>query len=177
MMDRSALLFALPLVALLAESRAACAQSETPVIASTAPLRVSAQRDTVLTLADLARLPRYRQRTGAPHHGAAPAPSPEYEGVAMRDVLALVGAPIGAAFRGRATASYVLVEAADGYRVIFSLDEIAPETEAAPIILADRKDGAALSAEEAPLRVIAPGARHSRWIRQVVRISVREAAP
>jgi DMSO/TMAO reductase YedYZ molybdopterin-dependent catalytic subunit len=44
-------------------------------------------------------------------------------------------------------------------------------------VLADRRDGQPLSPHEGPLRVIAPGARHSRWIRQVVRVSVRAAAP
>jgi DMSO/TMAO reductase YedYZ molybdopterin-dependent catalytic subunit len=101
-----------------------------------------------------------------------------YEGVAVSDLLGLVGAPLGAALRGRAVASYVLFEAADGYRVVFSLEEIGgADSTAARVLLADRRNGEPLGAEEGPLRIIAPGARHSRWIRQVVRISVREAAP
>jgi DMSO/TMAO reductase YedYZ molybdopterin-dependent catalytic subunit len=142
-------------------------------------VRISAQRDTTLTHGDLARLKRTQARVpGAGHaHDTAQA-SILYEGVAVSDLLALVGAPLGAALRGRAVASYVLIEAADGYRVVFSLDEIsATDSTTVGVLLADRRNGEPLGAEEGPLRVIAPAARHSRWIRQVVRISVREAAP
>jgi DMSO/TMAO reductase YedYZ molybdopterin-dependent catalytic subunit len=139
---------------------------------------VSAQRDTILTSAELDRMPRARLRVARPDHAGDTAhASDTYEGVALADLLALVGAPLGAALGGRSVASYVLVEAADGYRVVFSLDEVGPGTSTSPALLADRRNGQPLSSADGPLRVIAPMARHSRWIRQVVRISVRDAAP
>jgi DMSO/TMAO reductase YedYZ molybdopterin-dependent catalytic subunit len=142
--------------------------------AQSVTLRVSAQRDTILTVSDLARLPRSQLQVAQPGHGADTTHRQEtYEGVALSELLALVRAPMGSALRGRAVASYVLIEAADGYRVVFSLEEV----DSARVLLADRKNGAALSSQEGPLRVVAPNARHSRWIRQVARISVRDAAP
>ena len=67
-------------------------------------------------------------------------------------------------------------EAADGYRVVFSLDEAGARTPPT-LLLADRHNGQPLSPDEGAFRIIGPDARHSRWIRQVVRISVRDAAP
>jgi DMSO/TMAO reductase YedYZ molybdopterin-dependent catalytic subunit len=166
------LLGCLVLVAACASHARVAAQSPT------AALRLSAQRDTTLTAADLARLPRTQVRVAASGHAADSAHAQVlYEGVAVADLLALVGAPLGSALRGRAVASYVLVEAADGYRVVFSLEEAGARPQTPALLLADRRDGQALSPEEGPLRIIAPDARHSRWIRQVVRISVRDAAP
>ena len=146
---------------------------------ATITVRLSAQRDTTLTAADLARFSRSQVRVPAADHGGGDTAHAQvfYEGVAVADLLALVGAPLGSALRGRAVASYVLVEASDGYRVVFSLEEAGARGSAPSLLLADRRDGKPLSPDEGPLRVIAPGARHSRWIRQVVRISVRDAAP
>jgi len=147
--------------------------------AGAATIRISAQRDTTLSPGDLAGFPRAQIRVPAAEHGRDTAHADIlYEGVAVSDLLSLVDAPLGAALRGRAVASYVLIEAADGYRAVFSLDEIgAADSTTTRVLLADRRNGEPLGAEEGPLRVIAPGARHSRWVRQVVRISVREAAP
>jgi DMSO/TMAO reductase YedYZ molybdopterin-dependent catalytic subunit len=143
-------------------------------------LRLSAERDTTLTAHDFARLPR-TQVTVAPHrHGpdTAAASAPEaYSGVAVVDLLALVAGSREAQLRGRGVASYLLIEAADGYRVVFSLDELARQDATTPVILADRLNGAALAPNEGPFRIVAPGARHSRWIRQVVRLTIRAAAP
>jgi hypothetical protein len=62
-----------------------------------------------------------------------------------------------------------LIEAADGYRVVFALAEIDPAFATREIILADERDGKLLDAKEGPLRIVAPGDRRpARWARQVV---------
>ena len=168
-------IFALACLALASPraSRAQAAPASAP-----ATLRLSAQRDTTLTASDLARLPRSQVRVASSEHGGDTTHAQVLcEGVAMADLLAMVGAPMGSALRGRAVASYVLVEAADGYRAVFSLEEAGARAPTPRLVLADRCNGAPLPDDEGPFRVIAPDARHSRWIRQVVRISVREAAP
>ena len=160
----------------LASSRLSQAQatSQPPTVT----VRLSAQRDTTLAASDLARLPRSQIWVTDSAHGRDTAHARVlYEGVAVSDLLALVGAPLGSALRGRAVASYVLVEATDGYRVVFSLEEASARAPTPRLLLADRRNGQPLSPDEGPLRVIAPEARHSRWVRQVARISVREAAP
>ena len=172
-MTRSSPLVLLLGCAALSTSRPSDAQ----VAAQPVTVRISAQRDTTFTGAELARLPRSQIRVAASDHAGDSAHAQVlYEGVAVSDLLTLVGAPLGSALRGRAVASYVLVEAADGYRVVFSLEEAGAHTPPT-LLLADRRNGEPLSPDEGPLRIIAPDARHSRWIRQVVRISVRDAAP
>jgi hypothetical protein len=61
----------------------------------------------------------------APHEVAASAHgvTGRFSGASLADLVHLVGAPVGDSLRGPALASYVLVEAADGYRVTFSLAE------------------------------------------------------
>lgn len=154
-------ILALALVAVCVGSRVA-AQS-TPSV----ELRgVSGQR-TVLTSAALAKLPRY-EVTATAH-----AVTGKFAGASLADVVRLVGAPSGDSLRGSALASYVLVEAADGYRVILSLAEFNPSFTDRLILLADRKDGKALNARDGPFQLIVPDEkRPARWVRQVVRISV-----
>lgn len=70
--------------------------------------------------------------------------------------------------------AYVLVEAADGYQVVFSLPEVFPELEGRDVLLADRENGRPLDAKAGPYRiVVAQGAGYERWVRQVRRILVQ----
>ncbi|MGH7718323.1 MAG: molybdopterin-dependent oxidoreductase [Gemmatimonadaceae bacterium] len=97
--------------------------------------------------------------------------SRRYSGVALGDLLVRIGAPRGDSLRGPALASYVLVEAADGYRVVFALAELNESFTDRRILLADRKNGQPLSPSEGPFRLVVPGERRpARWIRQVTRI-------
>ncbi len=96
-----------------------------------------------------------------------------YEGVALIEILRLAGVPNGESLRGNALALYLVVEAADGYRAVFALPELDPRFTDRLIVLADRRDGQALSEMEGPLQIIVPAEkRHSRWVRQVVALRV-----
>ncbi len=101
----------------------------------------------------------------------------EYQGVPLGDLLARAGAPAGEALKGRnALSLYVVVEATDGYRALFSLAEIDSGFTDRVVLLADRRDGRPLSDREGPLQVIVPGERkHARWVRQVVRLVIGRA--
>lgn len=69
-----------------------------------------------------------------------------------------------------------LAEARDGYRVLFSLAELAPSLGNQRVLLVDRVDGEALSAEDGPWRLVMPGEAHpTRWARQVVTLRVAAA--
>jgi hypothetical protein len=97
----------------------------------------------------------------------------EFEGVLLVAVLKEAGVKFGSDLRGPALANYLVVEAADGYRAVFSLPEVDPDYTDHIILLADRRDGKPLGREEGPLRVVVLGEkRHSRWVRQVIALTV-----
>lgn len=130
-------------------------------------LRGPAGQTRVLAVADLAALPQREVRASA-HNVAG-----TFSGVSLADVVRLIGAPSGDSLRGKALASYVLVEAADGYRVTFSLAEFNSSFTDRLILLVNRKDGQPLSDRDGPFQLIVPDEkRPARWVRQVVRISV-----
>ena len=100
----------------------------------------------------------------------------KFEGVAARDVLKLVDAPLGAALRGKNLTVYVLAEAADGYRAVYALAEFDADFTDRIILIADRRDGEALSEKEGKLRIVVPGEkRPARWLRELTSISVKRA--
>jgi hypothetical protein len=89
-------------------------------------------------------------------------------------VLKAAGVKFGEALRGPALANYLLVEAADGYRVVFALPDLDFAFSDRVFLLADRHDGKPMNEKEGRLRIVVPDEkRHARWVRQVVAISVR----
>jgi hypothetical protein len=124
-----------------------------------------------MTAAEIARLPRRTVRA-KDHEGKESA----FEGVPLIEVLKAAGAKFGNDLRGPALATYLLVEASDGYRVVFALPELDPACTDRVVLLADRRDGAALGAKEGPLRIVIPDEkRHSRWVRQVIVLRLKRA--
>jgi len=99
--------------------------------------------------------------------------SHDFEGVALSEVLADNGAPMGKDLRGKELADYVLLEASDGYRVTFALADIDPDLGGTQAIIADKVDGAPLSAHDGPYRLIVPAdKRPARWIRMLTSITI-----
>jgi hypothetical protein len=128
-------------------------------------------KETRLTAAEWAKLPQQKVRAKDPHSGA----TFEYEGVFLPDVLKAAGITFGKDLKGPRLAAYVLAEAKDGYRVIYSIGEVDPDTGNIQILVANKKDGAALAGAEGPVRFVVPqDKRAARWIRQVSGISVHQ---
>lgn len=124
-----------------------------------------------LTAEEWAKLPRATIK--ARDHSGAEA---TFEGVSARDVVGLAGAPLGQELRGPRLALYVVAEAADGYKVVYALPEFDDGLTDGPILVADRKDGAALGEKEGPLRIVVPWEkRQARWIRQLTVLRIRQA--
>lgn len=117
----------------------------------------------------LGRLPR-KTVQAVDHDGKAA----EYEGVPLVELLQATGLGFGPdELRGNALEYYLVVEAADGYRVVFALPELAPGFTDRVVLLADRRDGNPLDAKTGPLRIVVPGEkRHGRWVRQVTGLRV-----
>jgi DMSO/TMAO reductase YedYZ molybdopterin-dependent catalytic subunit len=122
-----------------------------------------------LSAADLAKLPR-RAVKATEHDGK----SATFEGVALVEVLKLAGVEFGDKLRGKKLVSYLLVEAADGYRVVFALPELDPAYSDRVVLLADRRDAQPLSEKEGNVRIVVPDEkRQGRWVRQVVSLTIR----
>ena len=118
------------------------------------------------------------KQLGAMHHVTAKVREhnglvSEYEGVPLVDLLESAGLTFGKALRGKRLATYLLVQARDGYAEVFALPELDPAFNDRMIFLAYSKNGDVLPLEEAPLRVIVSDEkREARWIRQVVALKV-----
>ena len=77
------------------------------------------------------------------------------------------------AMRGPQLSQALLVEASDGYKVVFALAEIDPDFATREIILADKRDGKPLDAKQGPFRIVAPGDKQpARWARMVTSLRV-----
>ncbi len=100
----------------------------------------------------------------------------EFKGVALFEVLEKAGVTTGSTLRGENLAKYLLVGAADGYEVVYSLPEIDPEFTDQVVVLAYEKDGQLLPAGEGTFRLIAPlDKKQARWVREVRTIKVQFA--
>jgi hypothetical protein len=126
-------------------------------------------KQTVLSKGDLEALPTTTVTTGS---SDAPA---TFVGVAVRALLEKAGVGFGEALRGKRLASCLVVEAADGYRVVIALPELDPAFTDRQIVLAYLRNGKPLDEKEGPYRIIIPDEkRMARWVRQVTTLRIVE---
>lgn len=152
---------------LLGQQAAAPAQN----MPSAAELRVGGDVATPLNLSleELKKMPRKTLKVVNPHEKKTEV----YEGVPLEELLRRAGVPQGTNMRGGAMASYVVAEASDGYRVVFSLAELDPDFVDSEVIVADTLDGAPLGAKQGPFKIVAPHEkRPARWVRMLKSLTV-----
>jgi hypothetical protein len=99
-----------------------------------------------VSAAELAKLTRMSVKVASTDNQ-----STQYEGVNVSEFLQHLGVVLGKDLRGPRVANYLLFEAADGYRVVIAMVDVDPATTDRVVLLADRKDGAALPEKEGPL--------------------------
>jgi DMSO/TMAO reductase YedYZ molybdopterin-dependent catalytic subunit len=129
------------------------------------------ERTLKLTAADLGKLPRRSVR--AKDHGGKES---EYEGSPLVEVLKLAGVKFGEGLKGKNLTLYLVVEAFDGYRVVYALPELDPAYADKVVLIVDKRDGKPLDAKEGPLRLVVPDEKmHARWVRQVTGLVVKRA--
>lgn len=133
-------------------------------------LEVENGRSLKLTTVDIAKLPR-RELKAKDHEKEA-----SYSGVELREILRLAEVKLGAELRGSLMAAYVVIEAADGYKVVFGIAELDSGFTDKPVILADAKDSKPLTEKDGMWKIIVPDdKRPGRWVRQVTAIRVKFA--
>ncbi len=102
----------------------------------------------------------------------------ECEGIRLADILVESGLAMGKALAGPRLTETLVISARDGYSAAFVLTELDPEFTHAPVMLCLALDGAPISDETGPLRIIVPNEqkRHARWVRQVTRFTLRKGS-
>lgn len=125
-----------------------------------------------ISVADLKKMPQTTLHVTDSHSHQAQV----YEGVPLALLLQKAGVPHGEAIRGPWVAAYVIVEAADGYRVVFSIAELDSAFLDSDVLVADALDGAPMGGGQGPLKLVAPhDKRPARWVRMLKSITVVRA--
>ena len=145
------------------------APAQTP--ASVPQLKIGGAVSTPLTLtaADLKGMPRTTLHVTNPHENK----TETYEGVLLEELLRRAGVSHGEQLRGKLMTAYVIAEAEDGYKVVFSLAELDSGMTDSEVLIADTVDGAPIDAKRGPFRLVAPhDKRPARWVRMLKSITV-----
>src|SRR5215471_10904769 len=130
-------------------------------------IQTESGKQTVLTRSDIESLAHVKVTT----HGSETTAT--FEGVALRSVLEKAGIEFGHSMRGKRLASCLLVEAADGYRVVIALPELDPDFTDKEVVLAYLQDGKPLDDKAGPYRIVIPEEkRMARWVRQVTTLKI-----
>jgi DMSO/TMAO reductase YedYZ molybdopterin-dependent catalytic subunit len=173
---RSAVLLAALLTAAASESlpSGGPVPAQTPAPATQLTVAGDVTTPLTLTIGDLKKMPRKTVAVMNPRERKMET----YEGVLLEDVLHRAGAMQGDQLRGLALSMYVVAEAADGYRVVFSLAELDSAFSESDALVADTMDDAPLHATIGPLRLVAPhDKRPARWVRMLKSIKVVRSLP
>ena len=96
-----------------------------------------------------------------------------YEGALLHDVLVRGGFDFGNGLRGKQLSTYAAALASDGYQVVFALAEFDPTVMDSGIVVADKREGQPLGANEGLLRIIVPhDKRATRSLKMLQEIDV-----
>jgi len=141
------------------------------MVGSASSQQITVQNDqsghVVLSAADIAALPHTIVKVNG-HDGTA-----TYSGVPVATLLEKAGITFGESLRGKRLASCLLVEAADGYRVVIALPELDPGFTDKQILLADKPETHPLDDKDGPYRIVIPDEkRMARWVRQVKTLKI-----
>ena len=124
----------------------------------------------VLSRTDIEGLPHVKLT--ASEHSSGPV---GFEGVTLKSILEKAGVSFGESLKGKRLSSCLLVEAADGYRVVIALPELDPAFTNKQTLLVFLRDGKPLGEKEGPYPILIPDEkRMARWVRQVTTLKIVE---
>jgi hypothetical protein len=135
-------------------------------------IQTDAGKQVVFGQADIEALPRTKVVTNNSGDTLT------FEGPLLKAVLEKAGIQFGESLKGKRLASCLLVEAADGYRVVIALPELDPAFLGAAssekqVVLAYLKNGKPLDTKEGPYRIVIPQEkRMARWVKQVTALKI-----
>jgi DMSO/TMAO reductase YedYZ molybdopterin-dependent catalytic subunit len=145
------------------------AAAQTPPTAPQLKISGAVSTPLSLTVADLKNLPRTILHVTNQHENK----TETYEGVLLEELLQRAGVPHGDQLRGKLMTSFVIAEAEDGYKVVFSLAELDSGITNSEVLVADTVDGAPIDPKRGPFRLVVPhDKRPARWVRMLKSITV-----
>ena len=99
-----------------------------------------------------------------------------YSGVRLADILAKVGAPLGAELKGDMLENYVVATGSDGYGAVLALAEVDPSFHPGEVLVAETMNGKSLDEHSGPLKlVVTEDKRPARSVRNLTTIELRSA--
>lgn len=172
-MKRAALVFAVSMLFAATGLRGHAIRTPKPfppdISASTITVTGLSGTTATLNAADLAKLPLQTIKTT--DHGNPVT----FEGVFLNDILTKVAIPTGGAFNKTVASYYLMVEANDGYKAVFSWAEVDPTFTDRKVYVVTKRDGKLLSLKDGPFELIVPGEkRNSRWVRQLKALTIKQ---
>jgi hypothetical protein len=158
---KTRLIFALLLGALMLAAASVQCQQLT--------IQTETGKRTVLARADIEALPHSQITTGTPDSLVT------FEVVTLKTLLEKAGITFDKSMSGKRLSSCLVVEAADGYRVVIALPEIDPAFTDKQILLAFLRNEKPIDEKEGPYRIVIPDEkRMARWVRQVTTLKIVE---
>ena len=122
-----------------------------------------------LTVAELAALPHTTVTSANPKSKV----NETYSGVTLMALLIKAG--VAEKPEGKDLSLYLLAEGTDGYKVVYSVAEVAPSTHDATVIVADGMDGKSLAGSGPLMLVASRETRRVRWVKNLAAIRVGSA--
>jgi hypothetical protein len=130
-------------------------------------IQTDSGKQVVLSRTDLEALPHIKV-TASEHSSPV-----NFEGITVKSALERAGIVFGESMKGKRLSNCLLVEAADGYRVVIALPELDPAFTDKQILLVFLRDGKPLGEKEGPYRIVIPDEkRMARWVRQVTNLRI-----
>ena len=153
----------LPIVALYIEEPAKTTDRQVVLT-----VQIKSEKPVTFTADELGKLDRVKVQTGEDQI--------VYEGVPLAKIFQAAGVKLGPRYSQWGDC-YVVVKGADEYITVFSIFEIDPKMAYTTVLLADRRNGKAISKVNGPYQIIESNAKdRCRWVKQVTEINIREAA-
>lgn len=124
-----------------------------------------------LTVADLQAFPA--ETLDVTYEAGGTPEDHTFTGTPLIGVIEDIGLDVADDARNPLLMTYLVITAKDGYQVVMSGGELDPNFGDVPIYLAWEQDGAALTGDEGPLRLVVPGdTRGGRYVSGIVSIEV-----
>ena len=97
-----------------------------------------------------------------------------YVGIELSKLIEKTGVPQRENLRGTWLGCFVVIEAKDGYRAVFSLAELDSSFTDRRVFLVDSRNGMPLDDKHGPMQLIAPDEKRvSHWVRMVTSNGLR----